>query len=147
MSGIVPHPLNKASVLPVARASRAAIVTAGCVRLTLRPEHIRAVGKAGRAAGQIAALSRIAQVRRSNLSVGTRWPSRHGRRPACPKWPTEAAYKGQILPRLSKVPHSAIATALGVSKPYASEVRAGKRCPHSRHWQLLSKLVEVSKTE
>ena len=37
-----------------------------------------------------------------------------------------------------------IASALGVSGPYAAEIRAGRCLPHPRHWQTLARLVGVS---
>jgi len=45
-----------------------------------------------------------------------------------------------IKPLLCSVPMSAIRSALGVSKWYASKIRQGYR-PHSRHWQALAELV------
>jgi len=37
-----------------------------------------------------------------------------------------------------------MASALGVSEPYARDIRAGRRRPHPRHWQGLAELVGVS---
>jgi hypothetical protein len=37
-----------------------------------------------------------------------------------------------------------IPSALGVSEPYSSDIRAGKRIPHARHWQALAQLVGIS---
>jgi hypothetical protein len=39
---------------------------------------------------------------------------------------------------------STIALTLGVSLPYASDIRAGRRQPHPRHWLSLARLVAVS---
>ncbi len=61
-----------------------------------------------------------------------------------PAWLTEEAYREQIQPRLSKASLSQIAAAIGVSIPYASDIRKGRRRPHPRHWQTLAKLAEVS---
>jgi len=41
----------------------------------------------------------------------------------------------KIQPRLAEVTVPAISTALGVSGPYATDIRAGKRRPHPRHWE------------
>jgi hypothetical protein len=41
-------------------------------------------------------------------------------------------------------PKSEIRKALGVSEPYSSDIRAGKRIPHPRHWQALAQLAGVS---
>jgi len=32
-------------------------------------------------------------------------------------------------------------TSIGVSEPYAADIRAGERVPHPRHWQTLAQLV------
>ncbi|MHB8486652.1 MAG: CRISPR-associated endonuclease Cas1 [Candidatus Acidiferrales bacterium] len=58
-----------------------------------------------------------------------------------PAWLTEEVYHEKIQPKLATVTVSAIASALGVSKPYATDIRAGKRVPHPRHWLTLVKLV------
>ena len=61
-----------------------------------------------------------------------------------PSWLTEQVYTTQIQPRLKTATLSQIASEIGVSIPYASDVRKGKRRPHPRHWQKLAKLVSVS---
>ncbi len=58
-----------------------------------------------------------------------------------PAWLTHELFSGKIQPLLASVPMSAIRSALGVSKWYASKIRQGYR-PHARHWQALAKLVE-----
>jgi hypothetical protein len=50
----------------------------------------------------------------------------------------------QVQPSLAGVAKSRIRAELGVSEPYASDIQAGKRIPHARHWQVLAKLVGVS---
>jgi hypothetical protein len=35
--------------------------------------------------------------------------------------------------------------AMGISKPYAINIRSGKRVPHPRHWKTLAQLTGVSK--
>ena len=47
----------------------------------------------------------------------------------------------RVQPRLAGIPYSAIASALGVSLPYAAEIRAGRRIPHPRHWETLARLT------
>jgi hypothetical protein len=64
-----------------------------------------------------------------------------------PTWFTNEFYETKIQPLLCNIPRSAISTALGVSKTYASEIRAGKSLPHPRHWQRLAKLVGVSEDQ
>ena len=60
-----------------------------------------------------------------------------------PAWLDEETYRRKILPRLATVTVSAIRVAMGVSKPYATEVRSGKRLPHPRHWQTLARLTGI----
>lgn len=61
-----------------------------------------------------------------------------------PEWLDSQAYCRRIQPHLSGLPVSAISTALGISSPYATDIRAGKRRPHQRHWVTLARLVGVS---
>lgn len=58
-----------------------------------------------------------------------------------PEWLTEKVYREKIQPKLATFTVSAIASALGISKPYATDIRAGKRVPHRRHWLILARLV------
>jgi CRISPR-associated endonuclease Cas1 len=53
----------------------------------------------------------------------------------------EAFYREKIQRRLPRVSISAIVSALAVSEPYASNIRAGRRVPHPRHWLALARLV------
>jgi hypothetical protein len=39
-----------------------------------------------------------------------------------------------------------LSAKLGISIPYAVEVRSARRVPHKRHWQALAHLVGVSET-
>jgi hypothetical protein len=55
----------------------------------------------------------------------------------------EETYMDKIQPQLVGLKNAQIATALGVSMPYAADVRAGRRRPHPRHWEALAKLAEV----
>jgi len=63
-----------------------------------------------------------------------------------PKWLTRKVYCEKIQPKLATFTASAIASALGVSKPYATDIRAGHRIPHPRQWQKLASLVGLSDT-
>jgi CRISPR-associated protein Cas1 len=58
-----------------------------------------------------------------------------------PTWLTEDFYAKEIQPRLKGSTLSKIALALGVSIPYASDIRKGTRRPHPRHWLTLLKLI------
>jgi CRISPR-associated endonuclease Cas1 len=61
-----------------------------------------------------------------------------------PAWLTEQFYSEQIQPRLGAIEVKAISRSLGISIPYASHIRAGRRVPHPRHWLTLTQLVGVT---
>ncbi len=61
-----------------------------------------------------------------------------------PAWLTRDVYVERVQPALASVAKSRIRSALGVSEPYSSDIQAGKRIPHPRHWQALAQLVGVS---
>lgn len=50
-------------------------------------------------------------------------------------------FRREILPVLKSVKLSAIVEAAGISKGYASQVRAGKFTPHVSTWNALAKLL------
>jgi hypothetical protein len=60
-----------------------------------------------------------------------------------PGWLTEHAYRTEIQPRLSGIKVRAISTALGISEPYAAEIRGGRYLPHARQCLTLARLVGV----
>jgi hypothetical protein len=64
-----------------------------------------------------------------------------------PNWLDDKTYWGKIQPRLARFPVSAISSALGVSGPYATEIRAGWRRLHPRHWLAIAKLVGAPENE
>jgi len=94
--------------------------------------------------GRVAAQTDEAQARRSatqqrHFAARKGWvASQH------PSWLDSKTYVERIQPRLAQVACSAVASAIGVSMPYAADIRAGRRCPHPRHWQALAALVGVS---
>lgn len=61
-----------------------------------------------------------------------------------PDWLNEKAYREKIQPLLLRQTVPTISIALGVSQPYATDIRAGKRLPHPRHWPMLARLVGLS---
>jgi hypothetical protein len=58
-----------------------------------------------------------------------------------PAWLDEKTYREKIQPRFGEITVPIISSALGVSKPYATDIRAGRRIPHPRHWLALAQLV------
>lgn len=66
---------------------------------------------------------------------------------ALPGWLTEQAYREKIQPRLKSLTVPAVMRALGISQPYATDIRAGKRRPHPRHWHSLAELLGVSQND
>lgn len=62
-----------------------------------------------------------------------------------PKWLTDRVYQQKIQPMLATFSVPAIASVLRVSKPYATDIKSGKRVPHPRHWHALAQISGVSK--
>jgi CRISPR-associated endonuclease Cas1 len=60
-----------------------------------------------------------------------------------PEWLNEEVYREKILPRLATLTVRAIMEALEISKPYATNIRSGKRVPHPRLWLGLARLAGV----
>ncbi len=58
-----------------------------------------------------------------------------------PNWLNEETYRAKIQPRLSGITVPVLSSALGISQPYAAEIRVGRRVPHPRHWQTIARLV------
>jgi len=61
-----------------------------------------------------------------------------------PTWLNRDVYLKQIQPALASVSKSQIRSTLGVSEPYSSDIQAGRRVPHPRHWLALAQLVVVA---
>ena len=99
-------------------------------------EGLRDVARVGRVSHTVA--RRTATKRRHDAARRSWSPSSH------PAWLTDETYTRNIQPRLGTVTIPAISAALGVSEPYAADIRAGRRRPHPRHWQALANLVGVS---
>jgi hypothetical protein len=55
-------------------------------------------------------------------------------------------FRRDILPRLAKVKLSEIVGATGISKAFASQVRAGKFAPHVSTWPALAQLADSHST-
>ena len=62
-----------------------------------------------------------------------------------PEWLREETYRRDIQPKLASVKLPVLMAAMGISKPYATNIRNGKRLPHPRHWLTIAQLTGVSK--
>ncbi len=97
----------------------------------------------GRVAGHSPeARARQAEKQRRHAAALKAWhPS------AKPNWLSEETYREKIQPRLPGITVPVLSSALGISQPYAAEIRAGRCLPHPRHWLSLARLVGVSTNE
>ena len=97
--------------------------------------------------GRVAAQSREAKARHAETQRRHAAAKRAWRPPDQPAWLDEQTYLQKIQPRLTGITVPFISSALGVSNPYAADIRAGRHRPHPRHWQTLPGLVGVSPDE
>jgi CRISPR-associated endonuclease Cas1 len=82
--------------------------------------------------------ARVAATQRRQQTARWNWqPS------SLPNWLSDKTYSKQIQPRLASKTLSQITNAIGVSIPYASDIRKGRRRPHPRHWEALASLVSL----
>jgi len=118
---------------------RGRIYCASCA-VTFSKETLIEVARLGRVAGHSSeARARQAEKQRRHAAALKKWhPSDK------PEWLNEETYRAKIQPRLTLLTVPAIASALGISEPYAAEIRAGRCLPHPRHWQPLARLVGVA---
>jgi CRISPR associated protein Cas1 len=114
-------------------------VCASCAPIAAA-ERISKAGERGRILAQTPTVrARIAETQRRNAAARSSWD------PASqPAWLNEEAYVQRIQPLLAKASTSAISRALGVSWPYARNIRIGKCRPHPRHWQALAELAGLA---
>jgi CRISPR-associated endonuclease Cas1 len=112
----------------------------GNCAIKVRKERFVEVAKLGRAATHSPKAEALrSRARRRHAVALKAWkPSDK------PDWLDEKTYREKIQPRLARFPVSAISSALGVSDPYATDIRSGKRRPHPRHWVALARLTNVS---
>jgi hypothetical protein len=102
-------------------------------------EAMREVAAKGRLVAHTPqAQARRVAARRLNARAEAAWKSSDQ-----PAWLTERVYLQEIQPRLAKITAARVSAAIQVSKPYAADIRAGRRRPHQRHWQILATLVGV----
>ena len=108
--------------------------------VTVSTEGLVKAARAGRVAAQSAeAKARHAETQRRHAAAKRAWQAS-----SLPPWLDEETYLRKIEPRLAGITITVISSALGISKPYATDIRAGRRLPHPRHWQTLARLVGVS---
>jgi CRISPR-associated endonuclease Cas1 len=109
-----------------------------------------AIAMRRQAMAQVAAQGRItshtaeAELKRGAAQRAQREAERKWRTWSHPAWLTDQFYTERIQPRLDGLEVKALAASLGVSIPYASSIRAGRREPHPRHWETLARLVGVA---
>ena len=97
--------------------------------------------------GRVAAQSREAKARQAETQRRHAAAKRAWQASSLPSWLDEDTYLRRIQPRLAGITIPVISSALGISQPYAAEIRAGRHRPHPRHWQALAQLVGVSPDE
>jgi CRISPR associated protein Cas1 len=127
-------------------------ICAGCGTKTKYGQHC---SKCGREVSrekliEIAKLGRIighspesrrkqSEKQRRNRAARKLWESE-----AKTSWPTAEEYAREIQSRLAAITIAKIASTLGISEPYAAEVRSGRYRAHPMHWKALERLVGVS---
>lgn len=111
---------------------------ASCATIVTRESLIKAARQ-----GRIASHTNKAESHRAETQRRHHAAARSWRPSELPYWLNEKTYREKIQPRLVKVTVPAISTSLGISGPYAADIRAGKRRPHPRHWEKLAQLVGV----
>jgi CRISPR-associated protein Cas1 len=143
---------GKQYIPPTIVAPSPQTICQNCGDLTLGGRHCRKCGKevSGKKLTELAKLGRTvavspeAQKKRSDTQHRHEMAKRVWRQSPDGNWKDPKRYDTEIQPRLSMVKIASIASALGVSEPYAADIRAGRRRPHPRHWQELAELVGVA---
>ncbi len=110
-----------------------------CSRVNSRTALLKAAQNGRIAARQPQVLARLGEKQRSHRLAELAW-----RPEDKPAWLDESVYATQVHPKLANYSISTIAVTLGVSLPYASDIRAGRNTPHPRHWLRLAQLAGVS---
>lgn len=94
--------------------------------------------------GRIAAKSPESRARRSATQTKHFATRRKWNPQSLPAWLDKNTYETKIVPLLANVKRTAIASALEVSKLYATDIARGKRVPHPRHWARLAELAGLA---
>jgi CRISPR-associated endonuclease Cas1 len=95
--------------------------------------------------GRVAAQSGVAQTRRSDTQLRHRAAMGQWNTSNLPTWLNKNYYLTEIQPRLPRITLAVLSAKLGVSIPYAVDVRSARRVPHPRHWQILAEIVGISR--
>jgi CRISPR-associated endonuclease Cas1 len=91
--------------------------------------------------GRVSTHRAIAEARRGATQAKQRRALRDWNPDSHPKWLSEAVFRNEIQPLLSRIEVPRIAESIHVSYPYATSIRRGDRLPHPRHWQNLANLT------
>jgi CRISPR-associated endonuclease Cas1 len=142
----------KGSDVPAVKALKPEKICPGCGATRREGKHCPSCGREvsreelieSAKVGRLVAQSPKSQEKRSETQRRHRAAQRAWRSSPKPAWLTEETYTEKIQPSLAGVTISALSSTLGVSQPYAADVRAGRRSPHPRHWQALAGLVGIS---
>jgi CRISPR-associated endonuclease Cas1 len=121
---------------------RTSTYCSGCAVEGLRVRMVDVARKGRIASRSPLSRARLSETQRRQTTACHRWNPGDQ-----PKWLTEEVYTSRIQPRLANYSLSQIASAMGVSIPYASDIRRGGRRPHPRNWQALANLVGISSSE
>jgi CRISPR-associated endonuclease Cas1 len=95
-------------------------------------------------AGRMAAYSSKARAKRADTQRRNALAQHAWKESQQPAWLTDQVYSQRIQPQLAKISSSKIASAIGVTRCYAGNIRKGRFCPHPRHWQVLAKVAGLS---
>jgi CRISPR-associated endonuclease Cas1 len=110
-----------------------------CGREVSRAELIECA-KIGRTVARgLNSRQKLSETQRRHRAAQRAW-----RPSSMPVWLNEDVYLGTIQPKLAAFTICTLASRLGVSEPYAADIRAGRRRPHPRHWRTLAGLVGVT---
>ena len=111
----------------------------GTCATELSRERMSEVARQGRIASKsLESRARVSATQRRQQAARWNWnPSSQ------PDWLTDEVYVKEIQPLLKNSSLSKIASSIGVSLMYASDLRRGRRRPHPRHWEALAKLAGV----
>lgn len=113
--------------------------TCGVCVVAVSRENMRQAAKLGR----IATHSRKAEALRSATRKRHAAELKAWKASDNPAWLTQEVYRDKVLPGLADISIPKISATLGISKPYATDIRKGRRVPHRRYWLKLASLTEI----